>query len=105
MGTDSTLVRRLKAARKAAGISQKNLGILAGIDEFVASARINQYERGKHEPDQATVARLAAVLKVPVSFLYEPDDDVAALIRIGGSLPKTRLRALVKRLEKEAAQS
>ena len=33
--------RRLKEARLAAGFSQKNLGIAAGIDEFVASTRIN----------------------------------------------------------------
>lgn len=37
---------RLKAARKMAGISQKNLGIKAGLDEFVASTRINRYELG-----------------------------------------------------------
>ena len=98
MSEESTLVRRLKEARKAAGLSQKTLGIEAGIDEFVASARINQYERGKHEPDQATATRLAAVLKVPVSYLYEPDDDLAALILFAGRLPKTKLKALAKRL-------
>lgn len=104
MGADSTLAKRLQAARKAVGISQKKLGILAGIDDFVASARINQYERGKHEPDQSTAVRLAAVLKVPVSFLYEPDDDVAALILIAGALAKSKLRALIKRLGKESAE-
>lgn len=104
MGVESTLARRLRAARQAADISQKTLGVRAGIDEFVASARINQYERGKHEPDEDTAARLAAVLKVPVSYLYEPDDDIAALIWIGGTLTKTRLRALIKELDKEAGR-
>lgn len=98
------MARRLKAARQAADISQKTLGIRAGIDEFVASARINQYERGKHEPDEDTAARLAEVLKVPVSYLYEPDDDIAALIWIAGSLSKTRLRALVKELTKDSGR-
>lgn len=32
--------KRLKEARLAAGLSQKKLGIAAGIDEFVASTRI-----------------------------------------------------------------
>jgi transcriptional regulator with XRE-family HTH domain len=97
---DSILAKRLKAARTAAELSQKTLGILAGIDEFVASARINQYERSKHTPDYATAARLAAVLKVPVSYLYEPDDDMAALIRVAGTLTKAKLRAALKQLEK-----
>ena len=39
---------RLKEARLRLGLSQEKLGVLAGIDEFSASARINQYERGKH---------------------------------------------------------
>lgn len=98
---ESTLARRLKTARQAADISQKTLGIRAGVDEFVASARINQYERGKHAPAQDIAARLAAVLKVPVSYLYEPDDDIAELIRMAGRVSKTRLRALLKELAKE----
>ena len=42
---------RLKQARVAAGLSQKMLGIEAGIDAFVASTRINRYELGIHKPD------------------------------------------------------
>jgi len=47
----SLFSRRMKAAREKLGISQTELGVRAGIDEFCASARINQYERGKHMPD------------------------------------------------------
>lgn len=93
--------KRLREAREAVGISQKQLGIQAGIDQFVASARINQYERGKHLPDLLTAQRLAIELRVPVSFLYEPDDDLAALLRLVGHLPKARLRALLKGLLEE----
>jgi transcriptional regulator with XRE-family HTH domain len=39
--------KRLKEARAALGLSQKQLGVEAGLDEFVASARINRYELGK----------------------------------------------------------
>ncbi|MGB9578576.1 MAG: helix-turn-helix domain-containing protein [Halothiobacillaceae bacterium] len=42
---------RLKQARVAADVSQKNLGIKAGIDPSVASTRINRYELGVHKPD------------------------------------------------------
>ncbi|CAM4450175.1 MAG: hypothetical protein LEGION0403_FIIPPAGN_02276 [Legionella sp.] len=68
--TDSPLPKRLKEARVAAGISQKKLGIAAGIDEFSANPRINQYESGKHSPDFCTLKRIAAVLSVPTAYFY-----------------------------------
>lgn len=98
MAGKATFAKRLREAREAVGISQKQLGIRAGIDEFVASARINQYERGKHMPDLLTAQRLAAELRVPVSYLYEPNDDLAALLRIAGRLSVSKIRALVKSL-------
>lgn len=95
MEEKSAFATRLRAAREARGISQKQLGILAGIDQFVASARINQYERGKHVPDLQTAQRLAAELNVPVSYLYEPNDDLAELIRILGEHSRDQLRQLI----------
>ena len=76
----STFIKRLKEARLAAGLSQKKLGILAGIDEFSASARVNQYETGKHSPDAATTAALCKVLRVPVAYLYCDDDELAKVL-------------------------
>lgn len=73
--------KRLKEARQRAGISQEGLGVLAGIDEASASARMNQYERGKHEPDSTMVERLARALGVPVALLYAERDDEAELLR------------------------
>ena len=49
--TSSVFSRRLKEARIKAGLSQKRLGIEAGMDEFVASTRINRYEKGVHQAD------------------------------------------------------
>ena len=72
--------RRLKQARLAAQLSQKQLGIQAGIDEFVASTRINRYELGVHKPDYLTAQKLANVLGVSAAFLYAPEDDIADLI-------------------------
>lgn len=80
MGEVSIVAKRLKEARLRAGISQKQLGIQAGIDEFSASARINQYERDKHMPDLQTLARLAAVLKTPVPYFYCQDPELAEVI-------------------------
>jgi transcriptional regulator with XRE-family HTH domain len=71
--------KRMKEARKHAGLSQERLGVLAGIDEMSSSARMNQYERGKHEPDFSMVERIAKVLNVPESYFYAKDDEAAWL--------------------------
>lgn len=77
---ESPFPKRLKQARKDRGLSQKQLGILSGMDEFSASARMNQYEKGVHSPDFKTVKALAEVLKVPTAFLYCEEDDLAEQI-------------------------
>ena len=74
------LPMRLKQARKRKGLSQKSLGILAGIDEFVASPRMNQYEKGKHFPDYGLLQKIAAVLNVPTAFFFCENDDLATLL-------------------------
>ncbi|AWL10819.1 hypothetical protein HMF8227_00312 [Saliniradius amylolyticus] len=71
---------RLKQARTRLGLSQKRLGILAGMDKFVASARMNQYERGVHTPDFKMVVALSEVLEVPTAFLFCVEDDLAEKI-------------------------
>jgi len=73
--------RRLREAREARGISQKTLGIQAGIDEFVASTRVNRYEAGVHQPDLQTLQRIAQVLELPVAYFYAEDDELAQLIK------------------------
>lgn len=71
---------RLRQARERLGISQEALATSAGIDEFSASARISQYETGKHSPRYEIACRLADVLKVSVAFLYARDDSTAELL-------------------------
>ncbi len=80
--------RRLKEARTALGLSQKQLGIEAGLDEFVASTRINRYEVGVHAPDYPMAIRLARVLRVPVAFLYCDNDELAQMILAFHRAPK-----------------
>jgi transcriptional regulator with XRE-family HTH domain len=88
MRADRIVAARLKAARLKAGISQERLGVAAGIDEMTASARMNQYERAVHLPKPDIVARIAEVLKIPASYFYEPDDEVAEAILLFASLNK-----------------
>lgn len=73
--------RRLREAREACGISQRNLGIEAGLDEFVASTRVNRYETGVHQPDLQTLQQLAKVLGLPLAYFYAEDDELAQLIK------------------------
>lgn len=58
------------------------------MDQFAASARMNQYEKGKHTPDYSTLKRIAAVLGVPVAYFYADKDDLAELIKSYGNLNK-----------------
>jgi len=96
MDNTSVITKRLLEARLASGLSQKKLGIAAGIDEFSASPRINQYERGVHVPDYATVERLASVLNVPTPYFYTRDDDLAELILRYGQLDAAEKAELMK---------
>ena len=93
---------RLRQALALEGLSQKQLGIRAGMDPSVASVRVNQYVTGKHEPSFVIVARLAAVLGLPVAFFYSPEDDLAALIAVYPKLSgRTRqgLKKVVKSVQ------
>ncbi|QND87097.1 Helix-turn-helix domain-containing protein [Chromobacterium vaccinii] len=80
--------KRLKEARLKAGVSQKQLGIQAGLDPSVASTRINRYELGIHKADYQIAQHLAAVLDVPTAYFYAEDDELAGWI-----LAFTRLNA------------
>lgn len=90
--------RRLREARLEKGLSQKKLGIEAGIDEFSSSPRMNQYERGKHIPDISTIARIAKVLDVPTAYFFAEDDDLADCIKYFSRLSKAEKETVLKQL-------
>tara|TARA_R110002072_G_scaffold284396_5_gene448692 strand:+ start:21658 stop:21957 length:300 start_codon:yes stop_codon:yes gene_type:complete len=92
----SVFSARLKEARIAAGLSQERLGVLAGIEEASASARMNQYERGKHHPDYSVVERLAGVLDVPAAYFYAKSDDMAELLTAFHRASPARQRQLLE---------
>lgn len=90
--------KRLRAMRLASGLSQKKLGILAGIDEFAASTRVNRYERGIYEVDIQTAQRLASVLDVPLAWFYAEDDRLAELILLFSRSPSHIQQAILQTL-------
>jgi transcriptional regulator with XRE-family HTH domain len=91
--------KRLKEARIASGLSQKQLGIAAGIDEFSASARMNQYEKGKHTPDFLTLKNIAKALGYPTAFFYADDDSMANVIATYHKLSKIKKGIATKYIE------
>lgn len=91
---------RLKVARIAAGLSQKQLGIQAGLDEFVASTRINRYETGVHKADYKIAQNLAVILNVPTGYFYTEDDALADLMLLYHR-SSTRKKALLMKTAKQ----
>ena len=95
---ESPICKRLKEARLAAGLSQKKLGIAAGMDEFSASSRMNHYELGRHTPDYSMLKRIAKALKLPPAYFYADTDELAEFIKVFSKLKKSDKVALLKKI-------
>lgn len=80
MLNESPLPTQLKKARLALDITQQELGVRVGLDPGNASARMNQYESGKHTPDYKMLKKIAAELNVPVPYLLCDDELLGDLI-------------------------
>ncbi|QIZ75748.1 helix-turn-helix domain-containing protein [Ferrimonas lipolytica] len=89
---------RLKTARKLAGFTQQQLGMSLGMEPNTASARMNQYEKGKHTPDYQTMQRIAAELGVPVAYFYCEDELLAQLICRISSFSEHEQKALLNNI-------
>jgi len=70
----------MRQARERLGVPQDKLGVMIGLDEETASARISRYETGVHEPQIAIARSIAKALKVPLAYLYCDEDDLASII-------------------------
>ena len=87
------------------GISQEALATGAGIDEFSASARISQYETGKHVPRYEIACKLAEVLKISVAYLYANDEATAQMLLLWQDAPMASRQLAIKALEQSATSS
>ena len=81
------------------GIPQDKLGVMIGLDESVASARISRYENGIHEPSVSTARALAEALQVPLGYLYCDDDRLAEIIMAVSELPPSDQEQLLASLK------
>lgn len=94
------LPHRLKQARTAKGISQKQLGIQLGMEPGTASARMNHYEKGKHTPDYTTLKAMADELGVPVAYFFCESESTAELLCLLERMTEEEKADLVKQLKK-----
>ena len=102
MQTINPFPKRLKQARDILGISQRELGILIGLEPDSASSRMNHYERGRHMPDFATLKRIAEELNVPIAFLFCECDEMAEMIKAFDNLVPEDKQKILELIKKSA---
>lgn len=95
----SPLPQRLKSARKLAKLTQEQLSTELGFDRSHGTARISQYETGKHAPDFAMAKKMADALGVPVAYLYCDDENLGELILFASKLDKSSMSNLLKEIK------
>lgn len=59
------MLKRLKALREAAGLSQERLGKIVGVSQ----QSINSYENHAIEPDIETLSRMADIFNTSIDYL------------------------------------
>lgn len=69
--------KRLKEAREASGLTQKQLAELVAIEGVNITSRMSNYEVGRFAPSFDVVVRIAQALNYPEYYFYVIDDDVA----------------------------
>ncbi|ELB2758297.1 helix-turn-helix transcriptional regulator [Vibrio alginolyticus] len=99
---ENPIPARLKAARKKAKITQKDLGVKIGMEESSASGRMNHYEKGRHVPDIGTLTRMAEELDVPLNYFFCKDEVTAELACLIDKLSDEEKAGLLDKLSSEA---
>lgn len=96
----TVLAARMKAARKALGLSQVGVGVGMGFPEDTSSARVNRWELGINKTSLEHAEQIAEVLKVPFPALVCRDDRLAEVITGFAMLPKARQDEVIALVER-----
>jgi transcriptional regulator with XRE-family HTH domain len=72
--------KRLKEARKMAGLSQEKLVQLTDVESVSDKSQISNYESGKYSPPYDFVVQIAKALDYPEAYFYTLDDEFADMI-------------------------
>ena len=99
----AVFAKRLKQAREARGLSQRQLGDHIGLGKLVGSTRINRYEQQKARCDMDTAKQIAEELGVPMAFLFAESDALAEVILAFSKLTKADQGKLAAELKKKVA--
>lgn len=99
---ENPIPARLKAARKKAKITQKDLGVKIGMEQSSASGRMNHYEKGRHVPDIGTLTRMAEELDVPLNYFFCKDKVTAELACLIDKLSDEDKKGLLEKLSAKA---
>lgn len=91
--------KKIKAARKNLGMTQKELAIRTGYTE----SGISRIEKGEIDLPVSKIKTLSQTLRVPVDYLIgdylvEVESDPAELLR---SLPKEQQQEILKMIEQQ----
>lgn len=100
MSFQNPITERLKQARKKAKLSQKSLGERIGMDAGTASARMNQYEKGRHTPDVQTLKLIANELGVPLNYFFCEDESSAELACLISQMTESDRKELIATLSR-----
>lgn len=99
---------RMRAARKALGISQAELGVRMGLSEDVASTRINRYEKDKSPPSVQTMREIAAVLGLPLAALIVESERIAKanilLALMSDEDQEAQVASMLRKVDKRKAE-
>lgn len=98
----SMFTKRLKEARLALDISQRELGRRIGLSEDVVSSRVTRYELGTSEPDFVTASKLAKELGVPLAYLLADNDALADIILAVADMSPAEQRRMAAELKAKA---
>ena len=72
-GTAMTFGEKLRQARKAAGMTQKDLAQAVDLKHNAVS----NWEKGISSPDPETIRRLCEILRMPPNFFFESEESGA----------------------------
>ncbi len=72
-GTAMTFGEKLRQARKAAGMTQKDLAQAVDLKHNAVS----NWEKGISSPDPETIRRLCEILRMPPNFFFESQEGTA----------------------------
>lgn len=81
-------MRMLRAARKAKGLTMKELGEKIGVSE----SAISQYETGKREADFETILKIGEILDCSLDYLLRGGDSKKSPPPIGDGLSEVSQR-------------